>query len=365
MSDQDLPASVPAYFVAIGGRPLRIVLAGASVLTGAGDDIVVQQFPDPRAAREHLELVLKRHRREGRAITERALSGAELAGVLAPDGGPDPLAGMVAWDPEHLRLTVTFRERADTRRCDEVVARAAELAAEWVQVICDHASPGAALASAVARRPLPAVCCLAFDTHFQTVTRQRANNPGELAELLSGLPGLERLFATGALRLRPTAHGRLSELFLLGDPLRPELLGALGACRFPELAVLGLQLAGDDEPPPAAAVAAALHALHAPALAQLEVAALDDLPGFLDALTARPLPPSWQTLRLHGSIADEDDLLAVLSRRAAILGSLELLGLPLADMSTGAAEQARRLVPEVEELDELPAYLTPSSYRDE
>lgn len=357
--------TVPAYFVAMGGRDVRIVLAGASVITGEGEDSVVQQFDDPYAARAHLELVLKRHRRQGYAITERALSGAELAGVLGPDGAPDTLASLVTWDPEHSRMTVKFRERGDALRCGEIVARAAELAAEWIQVICDPASPGNALATSVARRPLPVVRSVAFDTHFQTVTRQRKNDPGELTALLAGLPGLERLFATGYLRLRPTTHAHLSELYLLGDPLQPELLTGLGGCRFPELAVLALKLASDAEPPDSRAVASALRSLQAPALAHLELADVDDIRDFLDVLTASPLPESWQTLRVSGSVADEDELLELLTSRAKLLGSLEQLALPLDELSTDGAEQARRLVPELVELDELPELLTPASYRQE
>jgi hypothetical protein len=351
---------VPAYFVAMGGNDVRIVLAGASVITGEDEDAVVQQFDSPKAAREHLDLVLRRHRRQGYAITERAVAVA-----LEPGGEVDDLVGVVQWEPDHSRMIVTFRERDDVRRCADIVARAGELEAEWVQVICDPESPGRALAGAVARRPLPAVRSFAFDTHFQTVTRQRDNDPGDLHELLSGLPGLTRLFATGALRLRPLAHEKLAELYLLGDPLGRELLAALGRCRLPALEVLGLGLAGDAEAPDSRAAADALHALHAPALTRLEVAGVDDLHEFLDALTARPLPPSWETLRVSGVVADEDELLRLLADRAPRLASLAQLGLPLDELSQGAAEQARRLVPELEELDELPEHLTPSSYRQE
>jgi hypothetical protein len=352
--------TVPAYFVAMGGRDVRIVLAGASVITGEDEDAVVQRFDSPKAAREHLDLVLRRHRRQGFAISER-----QVAVALDPGGEVDDLVGVVQWEADQLRMTVTLREPDDVRRCADIVARAGELAAEWMQVICDPESPGRALAGAVARRPLPALRCLAFDTHFQTVTRQQDNDPGPLHELLSGLPGLTRLFATGSLNLRPLAHERLEELYLLGDPLSVELLAALGRCRLPALEVLALCLAHDAEAPDSRAAAGALHALHAPALAHLEVAGVDDLREFLDALTARPLPPSWQTLRVSGVVADEDELLPLLAERAPRLAGLAQLGLPLDELSHGAAEQARRLVPELEDPDEMSLYLDPSSYRSE
>lgn len=356
---------VPAYFVGMGGRDVRIVLAGDSVFTGEGEDIVVQRFDDPRAARQHLDLVLQRHRRQGYAITERRLDGAELMGVIDPSGAADELAGLVEWEADQRRLTITFREPADVRRCRDLVARAAELSAGWVQVICDPVSPGPALAEALAARPLPELVCFAFDTHFQTLTRQRANDPGDLARLLSGLPGLERLFATGDLDLRPTAHARLAELYLLGDPLRASTLDALGRSRFPALEVLGLCVASDAGPPDARAVAAALRSVHAPALSALEIAGLGDLCAFLDALTAQPLPDAWTSLRVTGSVRDEDELLALLAARAQRLSALQQIGLPLDELSTGAAEHARRIVPELEDAGELGEYLTPATYRNE
>lgn len=352
--------TVPAYFVAMGGNDVRIVLAGASVITGEDEDAVVQQFDSPKAAREHLNLVLRRHRRQGFAITERAVAVA-----VDPRGEVDDLVGVVAWEADQLRMTVTLREPDDVARIADIVARAAELSAEWMQVICDHADPQGRLAGAIARRELPALRSFAFDTHFQTVTRQRDNDPGPLHELLAGLPALTRLFATGALTMRPIAHEQLEELYLLGDPLRLELLAALGRSRLPALEVLALNLAGDAEPADGRAVADVLHALHAPGLAHVEVAGIDDVRELLDALTARPLPPSWQTLRLSGAVADEDELLHVLAARAPRLAGLAQLGLPLGELSHDAAEQARRLVPEIEELDEMDVYLDPSSYRHE
>lgn len=354
-----------AYFIAYPGRPLRIVLADNALITGEGEDAVVQRFESPHAAREHLDHVLKRRRRDGYPIQTRPLSAEERAGVLGPDGEPDALADCVKWDEAQAKMTLTCRgDEFHPRRCLEVVERAAQLGAQWWQVICDHSSP-TGLSGALRARPLPKLLSFAFDTHFQTVTRQARNMLGDLDGVLAGMPALRRLFATGDLVLRPTTHARLSELYLLADPMRPATLAALGACRFPALEVLGLRVAADAEPPADRALAAALRELSAPALTHLELAGSGDVVGLLTALTAGPLPKSWQTLRIEGSLHDEDALLALLTSRAKVFGGLTRLALPLDEISSDAAEQARRLVPGLVELPELPERLTPSTYRQE
>lgn len=357
-------SNMTAYFIAYPGRPLRIVLFDAALITGEGEDAVVQRFDSARAAREHLDLVLARRRRDGYPITSRPLTAEERASVLGPDGEPDALADCVQWDEAQSRMTLTCRgDEFHPRRCLEVVERAGQLGAEWWQVLCDRASP-TGLSGAMRAKPLPRLRSFIFDTHFQTVTRQGRNMLGELDGVLTGAPGLERLFATGDLVLRPTSHPRLVELYMLADSMRPATLAALGACSFHALEVLGLRLAGDGEPPPYRALAAALRELDAPALTHVELAGVSDVVGLLTLLT-EGAPLTWQTLRIDGTLDDEDALLALLAARAQHFNELTLLALPLDEVSSGAAERARQLVPQLVELDELDERLTPTTYRPE
>lgn len=358
-----MSAELTAHFVALEGELLRLVRVDAALFTGEGEDAICQSFPDARAAQAHLDMVLVRHRRQGHRIGSRPLTAAELA-ALRPDGEAlDELIDCLRWDHDQGRVHVHLRSSAHVDRCDQIVLRAAEQHAGLMQVLCDPAVPGRSLSSALRRHPLPDLHTLAFDTHFQSVTRQKNNTCGPLDELLAGLPRLERLFATGDLEMdAPCSHDDLSELYLLGDPLRPELLATLGRCHFPRLEVLGLKFSADADAPPTDAIVAALHALDAPNLRFIELDGADDLVTFLTALTARPLPPSWDTLRVHAPVRDEDALLELLASRAHIFQTLLELGLPQDDLSRPAAERAHALVPELCDPDDLPERMGPDLY---
>lgn len=352
-----------AYFVQHRGDVQRIVLAGDKLITGAGETAVVQQFDNPRAAKEHLEMVLSRRRREGYRVEMREISAADLGAGTVPEG-PDPLADCVAFEPDHRRMTVTFRgHEVPPGRCVEVVMRAAELAPGSMQVLCDLASPGQTFAAALLRLPLPSLTALAFDTHFQTVTRQAKNSPGDVADLLAALPQLENLFVTGDVTLRPTRHDNLDELYLLGDPLRGATLTALAACKFPRLGVLALRLAADAACRDELLAAEALQRLDAPQLRYVEVAGVHDLTAFLAALAVRPVPPSWEALRLTGTVRDEDAFLSLLASHANRFESLAEFGLPLADgLSREGAVHARRILDAIDDSGELPDRLAPDVY---
>lgn len=361
-----MSADLTAHFVALDGELLRLVRIDTALFTGEGEDAICQSFPDARAAQSHLEMVLVRHRRQGHRIGTRPLTAAELA-ALRPDGEAlDELIDCLRWDHDQGRVHVHLRSPAHVDRCDEIMIRAAAQHAGLMQVLCDPEIPHRALSSALRRHPLPDLHTFAFDTHFQTVTRQRQNLCGPLDELLSGLPRLERLFATGDLSFdAPCSHDELAELYLLGDPLSPELLTHLGACHFDRLELLGLRLSSDAAAPPADAVAAALHALDAPNVRIVELDGADDLVALLTALSDRPLPLGWETLRVYGPVRDEDTLLELLATRAHIFASLGELCLPLGDLSLPAQTRAMALVPELCDPDDLPERLGPDLYLSE
>jgi len=337
---------------------VKLTLSGKLLVTGEGDRRVEQSFPSAAAAVEHLERVLGLRRREG-YVAETT----EVAEELVAEA-PDPLDGVVKHDAASGRATVTFAGTKVPRGlCASIAARLAEVAPPCVQVICDHASPGKDFAAALARTPLPSIVGFVFDTHFQTLTRQRDNALGDLGVVLGALPAVERVFVSGKLALSASTHARLRELYLLGDPLGRDAIESLGRASFPALETLALALCSDGGPGPDSAAAAALRALAAPRLARVHVDAIDDVTAFLRALAREPLPPSWTSLSLGGTVRDEDDLLAALKDLAGVLCPLAVLGLPLSDnVSASAIAEASALLPGLVDEGELPEVLLPSTY---
>lgn len=342
------------------GGICRLTLAGNRLETAEGEPRHVQTFPSEKEAKEHLERVLSIRKRGGYVVAEPQV----LEEVALPDD--DPFAGCVAWDAERRKMTVTFKGHEVPRGlCARLVERILERAPATIQMICDVASPGAAFTAALAGKALPSVTSFIFDTHFQTLTRQRENAIGDLARVLAALPKVERVFASGALALSPTRHDKLRELYLLGDPLEPALVKALGASTFPSLELLALDLCSDDGPGPDRATVAALRSLTAPALRTVHVSDIEDARSFLEALAAEPLPASWSSLCLRGSLDDEDALLASLKRLAPALQPLEELGLSMSEyLSQDAVPRAKELVRAAVASDEMPELRLPDVYLD-
>ena len=246
-----------------GGHSLQIALAGERVITGEGEGRVVQEFPSPAAAKEHLERALRLHRRAGYGL----VAADEVVDEVAL-AAPDPLGARAEWEPRRRRLQVVFDDpEGAPERCAAVAARVRDAGVRTLHLICDPASPGDGLADAAVGRPLAGLEALIFDTHFQTVTRQASHSIGDLGELLgTALPDLSRLFATGDLILSPCRHERLRELYLLGDPLDEAAVEGLGASSLPALEVLGVSLASDPGPVDGGPRLPALRSLRAPRL---------------------------------------------------------------------------------------------------
>ncbi|APR86905.1 hypothetical protein A7982_12254 [Minicystis rosea] len=342
------------------GDTLKLTIAGKLLVTGEGEGQIQQTFPSAAAAAEHLERVLNLRRREGYTVVEVTESTAE-----APFVPPDPLVSVLKHEAARGRTTITFRGAKVPRGlCTQIVARLAEDAPTSVQIICDHASPGRDFAAALEGKSLPSIRAFIFDTHFQTVTRQRENSIGDLGAVLAALPNVERVFASGKLVLSGVAHEALRELYLFGDPIPTDVARGLGRCRFPALETLAVSLCSDAGPGPDEAFAAAIRALAAPRLATLHLDALEDVTAFLRALAAEPLPPSWSSVSLGGSVADEDDLIATLKDHAERLRALRSLGLPLSDISEEGMEAATEALPAAEDEGELPEVLLPGTYGD-
>lgn len=337
---------------------LRVVHDGRRLIVGEGDDAVVQQFPSEHDALSHLEFMMSRRRRDGYVVEKQLLTDPAALGLA------DPLSGVLQWDAERKRATVTFNNpAAAARQCEEAVDRLTRLHPATVHIVCESASPGSALSAALTRTPLATVRNLAIDAPTRTVGEQRGSSFGDLADILVGLPGVEQVYVTGQVETRPILLHPVRQLYMLADPLPARTLAALGRSKLVRLQILGLALRGDTGPADGPAAAAALHALSAPQLAAIDVGGIDDLAAFIDQLAARPLPPSWSRLSLDGAVPDEAALLAVLARRAPVLRNLSALGLPLSDaLSDAGAERAVRFVPTVVDREELPDRLSPATY---
>ncbi|MDC0715381.1 hypothetical protein [Nannocystis bainbridge] len=341
-----------------GYDTIRIVHDGCDLVTGEGEDSVVQSFDDDLEARSHLDYVLKRMRREGYAVNSKH--------VVLDQGQRDAGEGLFEWDAEHHRLRCVFTDDHGVRVRCKVLAQAVDArSAVSLHVVCDPANPGDELTDALSEQPLPRVRSFIFDAPFQTITRQRDNSPGRLDHILRSLPALESAYVAGAPELESCHHARLKHLHLLGDPLPAEVLDGLAGCEFPALERLVLCLSRDDEPAPVEDIVLALRALRAPALQHVYLSGSDDLVALLDALGAAPLPPSWTILSVEGVLRDEDDLIEVLRARADVFGRLGRLALPLVDdLSDEAATRAAELVPRVLDCDELPDQVLPSVYEE-
>lgn len=343
------------------GWYIKLTLVGRKLITGAGDDATVQTFPSPAAAKEHLENVIGRRKKDGYAVESATeIDDNDPAAAEAVD----PLRGRLSIDPATKKAIITFKgDKISPRMCAQIVERLRAAAPSWVQIICDPQSPGDAFPKALDGKPLPSIKAFIFDTHFQTGTRQRENSLGDIAQTLSALPSLERAFFTGKITLRATQHSALRELYLLGDPLKAHALQGLGASSFPALDTLALRLCDDAAPGPEGAAIAAVRAINAPSLRALHIDGIMDVPRFLEDLTSEPLPASLSTLCLGGAVDDEDDLLRVLELRAPALAQLETLGLPLSDdLPDDTEERAEAIVGAVADLDDLDEMFLPDTY---
>ena len=345
-----------------GREPIVLMLSSTRLTT----DGVAQDFATAAEAKKHFDGVLRLRQREG-----YTLGAVDIVADAPPEQddyvhvdeeAPEAEAPSVAYD-EHRRWRVTFEgEHApDAKACAALVARLRSDAPRVVQIICDFASPGAAWATALAGAHLPSVKDFVFDTYFQTQTRQRENSLGDLRATLDACPSLERLFATGALAITRGSHANLRELYALGDPLSPELLRALARWKLPALELLALSLASDAGPGDDLAAIAVLTGLEAPKLQTVHVDSLADVPRALDALTASGRTRTWKELRLAGDL-DEDALLEVVERNADALRALDVLGLPVGEVSSDGDAKVRALCPSVRDVSELRDLTLPAAY---
>ncbi len=346
-----------------GLPPLVLVLTGASLSTNG----VAEAFASPAEAKRAFD----------RLVREKTKQGYQLGAVdIVADTPPVEEEEYVHVEPERQadppsierdergRLVVSFQGGVplDEGGCRALVGEIETRAPSVVQLVCDYASPGEAWAKAMGAHSLPSLKALIFDTHFQTQARQRENSLGDLAATLRAMPALERLFATGALRLSPSKHLALRELSLLGDPLEPAVLTGLGRSELPALDALVLSLASDAGPVDGAAAVAAVLSLQAPSLRRVHLGGVDDAARALDAIAASDRASAWTELAIEGSL-DEDEVLRVVEQHRARLARLERLSLSIGDYVSSEGEaRLRALCPTLVDLGEQPDPTLPEAY---
>jgi hypothetical protein len=296
-----------------------------------------------------LQRVLRLRQDEGYRIVESGEIADDEVGPIA-----DPIQRFFRYEAARRRARVNFEEGPiSPEELAEVVARIEAAAPACVDHLGEEDEiPGGLLGAALAGKVLPSVKALVFSV-YADVKRDRPPPVDDLADFFAALPNLERADAMGRFTLREARHGALVELRMEGDPLFPGVVAALGDGSLPALSNVDLVL-GEDHGLDRA-TAAALRSVAAPRLRTVQVAGLADVTRFLAELTERPLPASWATLYVRGSVGDEDELLAVLKEHAPALGSVAMLGLPLADeLSEDGIAKAKALLPQLTDISELP-----------
>jgi hypothetical protein len=330
---------------------------------------VLQCFPDPPAAKEHLEILMRLRLREGYGVVETSSILDQEASRIADEIAAheaDPLSSLVRHRPERGILEVNFEEASvSPETCAEIVARAVRVAPSCLDYFRYDYVPGALLGEALDGKALRSVRSL-IHTVAASDPRPAEQWPDDLAKVSVALPNLERLYANGSFALGRPSHPSLRELYLHGEPLSPANLAGLAEGTMPALSTLGLALGdGPGRSSPHAprldeAAACALQAVGAPRLREVVVTGLTDVTHFLVTLLRRPLPESWETVQLQGALGDEDELRAVLSQRAPALRSL---GIPLSNhVSLRGVAEMMALLPCLVDTSDLPELLSEKCY---
>lgn len=346
------------------GQPrVVLLLAGATLSTNG----VVESYASAAEAKRAFDRVVREKTKQG-----YALGSVEIVADAPPPDEPEyvhvepaPEAAPPSIErDERGRVVVSFQGGIPLGEtgCRALVGELQQRAPSTLQLVCDYASPGEAWAKALGGSTLPSVKALAFDTHFQTQARQAENSLGDLAATLRAMPALERLFATGALELSPTKHAALRELSLLGEPLAPGVLEALGRSELPSLERLVLSLANDAGPVDGGAAVVALRSLHAPSLRRVHLGGLDDAARALDALAGSDRALAWTELTIEGSL-DEDVAIEVVERHRDRLARFTCVALSIGDYLSSEAEQRLRAAcPPLRDVAELDSPTLPDAY---
>jgi predicted DNA-binding WGR domain protein len=324
------------------GHTIILAQLGPHVITGEGPDRLVQTLGSSREAEEHFNRIKMVREKDGYETRRlEPVSNETVAPLTRPE-----LAGFEGKiDFNDGRLLISFGGDFDSEVqsavCDALVEHIEQLAPRYAQLLCDTQSPKAGWERALDNKSLESVESFVFDTPYNTTERQSLNSIGSLDSVIRACPNLKKLFATGALDLNPVGHPKLESLYLLGEPLSPSLLEALGECCFSSLKRLALGL-GYVGPSEETIIVSSLFSIEAPGLRELHIGGgfKADASGFLAKLAAHKLPHQWNNLRIYEECSLAD-VKSILENHRESFESLETLGLVVWDEEdTGENEWA-------------------------
>lgn len=318
-----------AYFLKCpfipGSAPIEqvtVILQDRFVIVKGGSDARTQKFPSHKEAKEHVERLILIRRREGCLLVEtREVEDMSTDEELG--SSEDEASVRAEFDQARSRTTLTFTGPAPTEVSEEswlkrlseatlaqVRSRMHRDMPRSVQVRCDWATPGAQLAKMLH----PELEALILDTPSDTVERQSWNSAGDIAEILDVCSSLQRAFFIGSSTMSATRHDQLRELHLIGNPLKPAVLEALGGSEFPALETLAIDPGTADETSNQPLIKA-LRSIQAPRLSQVYIYGVP-MVEFLTAIGEAPIP--WSLCYCAHFEDDIEGLLEALDKLPAL-----------------------------------------------
>jgi hypothetical protein len=336
-------AYIARHEIAVAGTRLGSCLERVDL---ANDTATIVHAPtaertiDHLAANDHGAFCLERLRAGadlGVAITSPALPGE----VAPPHGGavsivhvtPTPVArtvieqrgtrtgGGIRIDASVGRLRAGFV--GEVTSCAELVKRIATDAPHRLELLFAPASPGELWSSACIGRALPSV------TSFIV---PNSGSLGQLVDVFTAMPALERAFVVGELKLEPFEHETLRELHLESEILPLTFAKSFASCHFAALERCALTFKRISTASLLKLVEA-LAMVNAPTLRTVHFGGLrgpDQIRDVTSYLSERRAPFGWELVSFNGALGGEEQWLDVVESIKPP-GTLRV-ALPLVDM---------------------------------
>lgn len=207
--------------------------------------------------------------------------------------------GGIRIDGSYGKLRVGFV--GEVNSCADLVKRIASEAPRRLDLLCAPASPGELLSAECARHRFGSVTALVGPNIGD-------GSLGQLADLFSGFPAIERTYIAGDLALEAFEHAALRELHLESDQLKPTFAKALAGCQLPQLQRCALAFKRISTAALLKLVEA-VAAIAAPELREVHfggLRGLDQIRDVMNLLASRRTPVAWEVVSFAGALAGED-----------------------------------------------------------
>ncbi|HET9991202.1 MAG TPA: hypothetical protein VFQ65_21870, partial [Kofleriaceae bacterium] len=207
--------------------------------------------------------------------------------------------GGIRIDGAYGKLRVGFV--GEVASCAEVVKRIASEAPRRLDLLCAPSSPGELLSSACAQHRFGSVTAL-------VAPNSGDGSLGQLADLFTAFPAVERTYIAGDLALEPFEHVAMRELHLESDLLKPTFAKALAGSQLPALERCALAFKRISTAALLKLVEA-LAAIAAPSLREVHfggLRGLDQIRDVMNLLAGRRVPVAWELVSFGGALAGED-----------------------------------------------------------